>query len=70
MPRASSCQHSPLTTRRPRAAAAHGFLSALPQGDEVFKHYVDQWLAIALKDGTYEGFAEPWVGDVELGLEG
>lgn len=42
----------------------------LPQGDEVFKHYVDQWLAIALKDGTYEGFAEPWVGDVELGLEG
>ncbi|MCV7645900.1 hypothetical protein M3A80_011770 [Micrococcus luteus] len=41
----------------------------LPQGDEVFKHYVDQWLAIALKDGTYEGFAEPWVGDVELSLE-
>ena len=40
----------------------------LPQGDEVFKHYVDQWLAIALKDGTYEGFAEPWVGDVELSL--
>lgn len=40
----------------------------LPQGDEVFKHYVDQWLAIALKDGTYDEISEPWVGDVELGL--
>jgi len=38
----------------------------LPQDDTVFKHYVDQWLTIALNDGTYDGFAEPWVGDVDL----
>lgn len=38
----------------------------LPQGDTVFKHYVDQWLTIALNDGTYDEFAEPWVGDVDL----
>jgi len=41
----------------------------LPQGDVVFKHYVDQWLDIALHDGTYDEIAEPWVGDVELALE-
>lgn len=41
----------------------------LPQGDDVFKHYVDQWLAIALKDGTYQRFSESWVGDVDLSLE-
>ena len=38
----------------------------LPQGDVVFKEYVDQWLTIALKDGTYDEIAEPWVGNVEL----
>ena len=38
----------------------------LPQGDMVFKQYVDQWLTIALNDGTYDGIAEEWVGDVEL----
>lgn len=41
----------------------------LPQGDEAFKHYVDQWLTIALKDGTYDRFAGPWVGDVDLSLK-
>ena len=41
----------------------------LPQGDMVFKQYVDQWLTIALKDGTYDEIAEPWVGDVELNPE-
>lgn len=35
----------------------------------VFKQYVDQWLTIALKDGTYDEIAEPWVGDVELNPE-
>lgn len=44
-----------------------GFM--LPQGDVIFKHYVDQWLDITLKDGTYEEIAEPWVGDVDLTLE-
>ena len=38
----------------------------LPQGDTVLKHYVDQWLTIALNDGTYDDFAEPWVGEVDL----
>lgn len=42
----------------------------LPQGDTVFKHYVDQWLTIALNDGTYDDIAEPWVGDVDLRGEG
>ncbi|GAB3182243.1 transporter substrate-binding domain-containing protein [Nesterenkonia halophila] len=42
----------------------------LPQGDEVFKHYVDQWLNIALNDGTYDAIAEEWVGDdVDLTLD-
>jgi cyclohexadienyl dehydratase len=39
----------------------------LPLGDEVLKHYVDQWLNIALNDGTWDGIVEPWFGeDVEL----
>ncbi len=41
----------------------------LPQGDDVFKHYVDQWLMVALEDGTYDGFAEPWVGAADLNPE-
>lgn len=40
----------------------------LPQDDATFKHYVDQWLTIALNDGTYDGIAEPWVGNVELSM--
>lgn len=35
----------------------------LPRGDDVFKHYVDQWLNIALNDGTYDRVVEPWFGD-------
>ncbi|MFD7369733.1 transporter substrate-binding domain-containing protein [Nocardiopsis alba] len=39
----------------------------LPRGDEVMKHYVDQWLNIALHDGTWDEAVEPWFGpDVEL----
>ncbi|WP_049570069.1 transporter substrate-binding domain-containing protein [Nocardiopsis sp. SBT366] len=39
----------------------------LPRGDEVFKHYVDQWLNMALNDGTYDRIVEPWFGeDVRL----
>jgi cyclohexadienyl dehydratase len=34
----------------------------LPRGDEVFQEYVDQWLNIALNDGTYEAAKEPWFG--------
>ncbi|XNY99706.1 transporter substrate-binding domain-containing protein [Micrococcus luteus] len=41
----------------------------LPQGDDVFKHYVDQWLMVTLEDGTYDGFAEPWVGEADLNPE-
>nr|WP_183357795.1 transporter substrate-binding domain-containing protein [Garicola koreensis] len=41
----------------------------LPQDDATFKHYVDQWLTIALNDGTYEDIAEPWVGNVELSMD-
>lgn len=35
----------------------------LPRGDMVMKHYVDQWLTMALNDGTYEEITEPWFGD-------
>ncbi|QVJ02826.1 transporter substrate-binding domain-containing protein [Nocardiopsis eucommiae] len=39
----------------------------LPRGDDVFKHYVDQWLTMALNDGTYDRIVEPWFGeDVQL----
>lgn len=41
----------------------------LPQGDVVFKHYVDQWLDIAMNDGTYDEIARPWIGEVDLTLE-
>ena len=41
----------------------------LPQDEAAFKHYVDQWLTIALNDGTYDDIAEPWVGDVELSMD-
>ena len=40
----------------------------LPRGDVVLKHYVDQWLTMALNDGTYEEITEPWLGDVDLAL--
>ncbi|WP_017582357.1 transporter substrate-binding domain-containing protein [Nocardiopsis valliformis] len=39
----------------------------LPRGDDVFKHYVDQWLNTALNDGTYDRIVEAWFGpDAEL----
>lgn len=39
----------------------------LPRGDVVLKHYVDQWLTIALNDGTYTEITQEWFGeDVEL----
>lgn len=41
----------------------------LPQDDTTFKHYVDQWLTIALNDGTYDEIAAPWVGDVDLSMD-
>ncbi|TDD48437.1 transporter substrate-binding domain-containing protein [Saccharopolyspora elongata] len=34
----------------------------LPKGDVVFQQYVDQWLNLALRDGTYARIAEPWIG--------
>ncbi|MFC0582021.1 transporter substrate-binding domain-containing protein [Micrococcoides hystricis] len=38
----------------------------LPQSDMVFKEYVDQWLQIALNDGTYDEISKEWVGDIDL----
>ncbi|MDT0319247.1 transporter substrate-binding domain-containing protein [Streptomyces millisiae] len=32
----------------------------LPRGDEEFRAYVDQWLHLALNDGTYDGYAAEW----------
>ncbi|GAA3992917.1 transporter substrate-binding domain-containing protein [Allokutzneria multivorans] len=34
----------------------------VPLGDVVFKHWVDQWLTLALNDGTYERISKPWLG--------
>ncbi|GAA1940815.1 transporter substrate-binding domain-containing protein [Amycolatopsis minnesotensis] len=34
----------------------------LPRGDVVFQQWVDQWLHLALNDGTYAAFAKPWLG--------
>ncbi|GAA3705420.1 transporter substrate-binding domain-containing protein [Zhihengliuella alba] len=34
----------------------------LPQGDEAFQEYVDQWLNMAENDGTYDAAKEPWFG--------
>ncbi|MFG2554061.1 transporter substrate-binding domain-containing protein [Streptomyces sp. NPDC048581] len=34
----------------------------LPRGDEEFKEYVDQWVHLATHDGTYDGYAEEWLG--------
>lgn len=39
----------------------------LPRGDDVFKHWVDQWLRIALHDGTYDAFAAEWLGTEAVG---
>ncbi|TDC80337.1 transporter substrate-binding domain-containing protein [Streptomyces hainanensis] len=35
----------------------------LPRGDEEFRAYVDQWLHLALNDGTYAGYAAEWEND-------
>jgi cyclohexadienyl dehydratase len=34
----------------------------MPRGDVVFQQWVDQWLRLALGDGTYQRFAQPWTG--------
>ena len=34
----------------------------LPRGDEVFQEYVDQWLNMAVNDGTYAAAKAPWFG--------
>ncbi len=34
----------------------------LPQGEEEFQEYVDQWLHLALNDGTYDDHAADWFG--------
>ncbi|CAM00925.1 cyclohexadienyl dehydratase [Saccharopolyspora erythraea NRRL 2338] len=34
----------------------------LPLGDVVFQQWVDQWLNLALHDGTYARIARPWIG--------
>ncbi|WP_433871952.1 transporter substrate-binding domain-containing protein [Saccharopolyspora sp. CA-218241] len=57
-------------TRDPRLCAVHpdrpftfsekAYL--LPRGDVAFRHYVDQWLNLALHDGTYQRISRPWLG--------
>lgn len=39
----------------------------LPRGDVVFKEYVDTWLTMAKKGGTWDAATKPWFGDVTLG---
>lgn len=34
----------------------------LPKGDVVFQQWVNQWLHLALHDGTYARISQPWVG--------
>lgn len=34
----------------------------LPLGDVVFQQYVDHWLTIALRNGTYAAAEKPWYG--------
>ncbi|WP_188986847.1 transporter substrate-binding domain-containing protein [Saccharopolyspora thermophila] len=34
----------------------------LPKGDVVFQQWVNQWLNLALHDGTYARIAQPWIG--------
>ncbi|WP_026548872.1 transporter substrate-binding domain-containing protein [Arthrobacter sp. Br18] len=34
----------------------------LPRGDDVFQEYVDQWLNMAINDGTYDAAKAPWFG--------
>lgn len=34
----------------------------LPLGDTVFQRYVNQWLNVARRDGTYERITKPWLG--------
>ena len=34
----------------------------LPQGDEVFKAFVDQWLHLRLHDGGYAKYSAAWLG--------
>lgn len=34
----------------------------LPQGDVVFKAFIDQWLNLRLKDGTHARFSAAWFG--------
>ena len=38
----------------------------LPRGDVVFKEYVDTWLTMAKKGGTWDAATKPWFGDVKL----
>lgn len=33
----------------------------LPRGDDVFKHYVDQWLNLAQKTGEYQAVVDAWL---------
>lgn len=33
----------------------------LPRGDDIFKHYVDQWLNLAQKTGEYQAVVDKWL---------
>ncbi|MDT0447180.1 transporter substrate-binding domain-containing protein [Streptomyces johnsoniae] len=61
--RYQSAQHPELCATNPDEPftfAEKGYL--LPQGEEEFQEYVDQWLHLALNDGTYAGHAADWFG--------
>lgn len=45
---------------KPFSNSQMGYL--LPRGDEVFQEYVDQWLNIAMNDGTLAAARQPWFG--------
>ncbi|WP_431041571.1 transporter substrate-binding domain-containing protein [Streptomyces sp. P1-3] len=34
---------------------------ALPRGDEEFRNYVDQWVHLATRDGTYAKYQDEWM---------
>jgi cyclohexadienyl dehydratase len=50
----------PVNPDKPLQYAEMAYL--LPAGDELFKHYVDQWLHLALVDGEYAALDARWLG--------
>ena len=53
-------QLCPVHPDQPFTFAEKAYL--LPRGDVVFQQWVNQWLHLALHDGTYRRIAAPWIG--------